>query len=101
MQQQTAIVAYILLPRHILKFHLLCFCGCLVFCLLQVLLQLNIAFYLPSIPVLLLFGQVEKLLDAEFGQTASMAMRLMAGKPSHSVRQGGWCCLAGLEAAGC
>lgn len=46
---------------------------------LQVLLQLNIAYYLPSIPVLLLFGQVEKLLDAEFGQTASMAMRLMAG----------------------
>jgi hypothetical protein len=48
-----------------------------------VLLQLNIAFYLPSIPVLLLFGQVEKLLDAEFGRTASMAMRLMAGAPFH------------------
>jgi hypothetical protein len=46
---------------------------------LQVLLQLNIAYYLPSIPTLLLFGQVEKLLDAEFGCTASMAMRLMAG----------------------
>ncbi len=40
---------------------------------------MNIAYYLPSIPVLLLFGQVEKLLDAEFGPTTSMAMRLMAG----------------------
>lgn len=48
--------------------------------LLQVLLQLNIAYYLPSIPTLLLFGQVEKLLDAEFGRTASMAIRLMAGR---------------------
>lgn len=48
-------------------------------CAVQVLLQLNIAYYLPSIPVLLLFGQVEKLLDKEFGHTASMAMRLMAG----------------------
>ena len=47
--------------------------------LFQVLLQMNIAYYLPSIPVLLLFGQVEKLLDAKFGPTTSMAMRLMAG----------------------
>lgn len=46
----------------------------------QVLLQMNIAYYLPSIPVLLLFGQVEKLLDAKFGPTTSMAMRLMAGE---------------------
>jgi hypothetical protein len=31
------------------------------------------------IPVLLLFGQLEKLLDADFGPTTSMAMRLMTG----------------------
>jgi len=54
-------------------------CTCCVV-LLQVLLQLNIAYYLPSIPVLLLFGQIEKLLDAEFGHTASMALRLMSGR---------------------
>lgn len=54
-------------------------CTCHVV-LLQVLLQLNIAYYLPSIPVLLLFGQIEKLLDAEFGHTASMALRLMSGR---------------------
>eukprot|EP00878_Enallax_costatus_P041856 GHUV01048761.1.p1 GENE.GHUV01048761.1~~GHUV01048761.1.p1 ORF type:complete len:240 (+),score=41.68 GHUV01048761.1:464-1183(+) len=45
----------------------------------QVLLQLNIAYYLPSIPILLLAGHVEKLLDEQFGSTASMAIRLTAG----------------------
>eukprot|EP00882_Tetradesmus_deserticola_P033795 GHRQ01038630.1.p1 GENE.GHRQ01038630.1~~GHRQ01038630.1.p1 ORF type:complete len:121 (+),score=41.64 GHRQ01038630.1:405-767(+) len=46
----------------------------------QVLLQLNIAYYLPSIPILLLLGHVEKALDAQFGSTASMAIRLTLGK---------------------
>jgi len=45
----------------------------------QVLLQLNLAFYLPSIPVLVLMGQLEPLLSDLLGPTASMAVRLMAG----------------------
>jgi hypothetical protein len=45
----------------------------------QVLLQLNLAFYLPSIPVLLAAGQLEKLLDAELGSAASLAIRLLSG----------------------
>eukprot|EP00775_Hariotina_reticulata_P003412 gene3412-3685_t len=45
----------------------------------QVLLQLNIAHYLPSIPVLLIIGHFEKLLDQQLGNTASMAVRLTAG----------------------
>lgn len=45
----------------------------------QVLLQLNLAYYLPSIPVLLALGQLEKLLDSTLGATASMAARLIAG----------------------
>lgn len=48
--------------------------------LLQVLLQLNIAYYLPSIPILLLAGHFEKLLDEQFGTTTSMAVRLTVGK---------------------
>jgi hypothetical protein len=46
----------------------------------QVLLQLNIAHYLPSIPVLLIIGHFEKLLDKQLGNTASMAVRLTAGE---------------------
>ncbi|KAF6259792.1 hypothetical protein COO60DRAFT_1700650 [Scenedesmus sp. NREL 46B-D3] len=45
----------------------------------QVLLQLNIAYYLPSIPILLLLGHIEKVLDEQFGSTASMAIRLTIG----------------------
>ena len=45
----------------------------------QVLLQLNIAYYLPSIPALLLLGKAERALDARLGPTASMASRLFAG----------------------
>ncbi|WIA44093.1 hypothetical protein OEZ86_010446 [Tetradesmus obliquus] len=45
----------------------------------QVLLQLNIAYYLPSIPILLLLGHIEKILDEQFGSTASMAIRLTVG----------------------
>ncbi|KAF8061140.1 hypothetical protein HT031_004601 [Scenedesmus sp. PABB004] len=45
----------------------------------QVLLQLNIAYYLPSIPILLAVGRLERVLDAELGPTASMALRLSAG----------------------
>lgn len=46
---------------------------------LQVLLQLNIAFYLPSIPVLIISGQLEKALQARFGPTGSMMLRLNFG----------------------
>ena len=45
----------------------------------QVLLQLNIAYYVPSIPVLLLMGRLERLLDETLGPTASIALRLSAG----------------------
>jgi hypothetical protein len=51
--------------------------------LLQVLLQLNIAYYLPSIPILLLLGHIEKILDEQFGSTASMAIRLTIGTPEY------------------
>ncbi len=44
----------------------------------QILLQLNFAFYIPSIPVLLISGQVEKLLDRRFGKIMSMAIRLIS-----------------------
>jgi hypothetical protein len=45
----------------------------------QVLLQLNVAFYVPSIPVLLLAARLEALLDRSFGAAASLAARLLAG----------------------
>eukprot|EP00201_Polytomella_parva_P020566 CAMPEP_0175045602 /NCGR_PEP_ID=MMETSP0052_2-20121109/4523_1 /TAXON_ID=51329 ORGANISM="Polytomella parva, Strain SAG 63-3" /NCGR_SAMPLE_ID=MMETSP0052_2 /ASSEMBLY_ACC=CAM_ASM_000194 /LENGTH=348 /DNA_ID=CAMNT_0016309169 /DNA_START=80 /DNA_END=1123 /DNA_ORIENTATION=- len=45
----------------------------------QILLQLNLAFYVPSIPVLVLSGQVEKVLDDRFGKTMSMMIRLNTG----------------------
>ncbi|GAX74520.1 hypothetical protein CEUSTIGMA_g1969.t1 [Chlamydomonas eustigma] len=44
----------------------------------QILLQLNFAFYIPSIPVLLLSGQMEKFLDHRFGKIESMAIRLVS-----------------------
>eukprot|EP00195_Chlamydomonas_chlamydogama_P000047 CAMPEP_0202923636 /NCGR_PEP_ID=MMETSP1392-20130828/78554_1 /ASSEMBLY_ACC=CAM_ASM_000868 /TAXON_ID=225041 /ORGANISM="Chlamydomonas chlamydogama, Strain SAG 11-48b" /LENGTH=560 /DNA_ID=CAMNT_0049617329 /DNA_START=341 /DNA_END=2023 /DNA_ORIENTATION=+ len=45
----------------------------------QILLELNFAFYLPSIPVLIISGQVEKLLDQRFGPISSMMIRLNVG----------------------
>ncbi|PNW86815.1 hypothetical protein CHLRE_02g096750v5 [Chlamydomonas reinhardtii] len=33
----------------------------------QILLQLNLAFYLPSIPILILSGSLERALDARLG----------------------------------
>jgi hypothetical protein len=45
----------------------------------QVLLQMNIAYYLPTIPILLLAGQVEKILDEQAGTTMSMFVRLTFG----------------------
>ncbi|KXZ43097.1 hypothetical protein GPECTOR_102g50 [Gonium pectorale] len=45
----------------------------------QILLQLNLAFYLPSIPVLLLSGSLERALDARLGPIGSIAARLNAG----------------------
>jgi hypothetical protein len=33
----------------------------------SILLQLNFAFYIPSIPVLMISGQLEKFLDKRFG----------------------------------
>ncbi|EFJ40464.1 hypothetical protein VOLCADRAFT_99745 [Volvox carteri f. nagariensis] len=45
----------------------------------QILLQLNLAFYLPSIPILLLSGSLERSLDARVGPIGSIALRLHAG----------------------
>lgn len=45
----------------------------------QILLELNFAFYLPSIPVLVISGQVEKFLDSRFGPISSMMIRLNFG----------------------
>ncbi|GBF88674.1 MFS general substrate transporter [Raphidocelis subcapitata] len=42
----------------------------------QVLLQLNIAYYLPSIPTLMLMGTLEPLLDEQLGPTPSILSRL-------------------------
>lgn len=64
----------------LLYMHAIAFSRCVAGLFLQVLLQLNIAYYLPSIPILLLAGHVEKLLDEQFGSTASMAIRLTVGK---------------------
>ena len=44
-----------------------------------ILLQLNIAFYLPSIPLLLLSPILERWLDAAAGHVPSMALRVNAG----------------------
>jgi len=44
-----------------------------------VLLQLNLAFYVPSIPALLLLGRAEARLNASMGAAASMALRLGSG----------------------
>ncbi|KAG1671541.1 hypothetical protein FOA52_011263 [Chlamydomonas sp. UWO 241] len=45
----------------------------------QILLELNFAFYLPSIPVLLISGLVERHLDKKYGPTRSMFLRLTVG----------------------
>ncbi|MEW5307939.1 MAG: hypothetical protein WDW36_010307 [Sanguina aurantia] len=45
----------------------------------QVLLQLNVAFYLPSIPVLIISGQLEQALQARLGPASSMMLRLNFG----------------------
>ncbi|KAG2485421.1 hypothetical protein HYH03_015803 [Edaphochlamys debaryana] len=45
----------------------------------QILLQLNLAFYLPSIPVLLLSGSLERALDARLGPIGSISLRLNSG----------------------
>jgi hypothetical protein len=45
----------------------------------EVLLQLNLAYYLPSIPVLVLSSHVERAMDDHFGRTQSMLLRLVAG----------------------
>lgn len=45
----------------------------------QILLELSMAFYLPSIPVLVISGQFEKVLDARLGVVQSMALRLLLG----------------------
>ncbi|GIM01280.1 hypothetical protein Vretimale_6080 [Volvox reticuliferus] len=45
----------------------------------QILLQLNLAFYLPSIPVLILSGSLERVLDARLGPIGSIALRLNSG----------------------
>jgi MFS family permease len=45
----------------------------------QVLLQMNIAYFVPSIPVLILFGHVENLLNAQLGPTMSMLARITFG----------------------
>ncbi|GLC47580.1 hypothetical protein PLESTB_000003400 [Pleodorina starrii] len=45
----------------------------------QILLQLNLAFYLPSIPVLLLSGSLERWLDSQLGPIGSLALRLNGG----------------------
>eukprot|EP00197_Chlamydomonas_leiostraca_P003288 CAMPEP_0202872354 /NCGR_PEP_ID=MMETSP1391-20130828/21020_1 /ASSEMBLY_ACC=CAM_ASM_000867 /TAXON_ID=1034604 /ORGANISM="Chlamydomonas leiostraca, Strain SAG 11-49" /LENGTH=364 /DNA_ID=CAMNT_0049553379 /DNA_START=39 /DNA_END=1129 /DNA_ORIENTATION=+ len=45
----------------------------------QILLELSLAFYFPSIPVLILSGSLEKVLDAKVGPVMSMAGRLVAG----------------------
>ena len=40
---------------------------------------MNFAFYLPSIPILIISGQMEKWMDARWGQMPSMAVRLTVG----------------------
>lgn len=45
----------------------------------EILLQLNIAFYLPSIPVLILIGYAERVLDQAVGPATSMLARLLTG----------------------
>ncbi|GIL56538.1 hypothetical protein Vafri_11895 [Volvox africanus] len=45
----------------------------------QILLQLNLAFYLPSIPVLIVSGSLERVLDARLGPIGSIALRLNSG----------------------
>ncbi len=43
------------------------------------LLQLNLAYFLPSIPVLLVSGSLEKALDARLGPIGSISLRLNTG----------------------
>jgi hypothetical protein len=45
----------------------------------EILLLLNLAYYIPSIPVLIISGKIEKLLNEQFGQTKSMLVRLTSG----------------------
>lgn len=47
-----------------------------------VLLQLNLAYFLPSIPVLFLQTQYDSVLDHKFGLPRTMAIRMVLGKTS-------------------
>ena len=44
-----------------------------------VLLQLNLAFYLPSVPLLLLQAALDRRIDACFGHLRSNVFRVTAG----------------------
>eukprot|EP00798_Chlamydomonas_sp_ICE-L_P016004 gene16004-22142_t len=54
----------------------------------EVLLEMNMAFYLPTIPVLILSGRLEKVLDAHFGNINSMAFRLNFGLVGCAILSG-------------
>lgn len=61
----------------------------------QVLLQLNIAYYLPSIPTLMIMGTLEPLLEAELGQMGSISARLAASLLACAATCAAWPFLPG------
>ena len=52
-----------------------------------VLLQLNLAFYLPSVPLLLLQAALDRRIDARFGHLPSNLVRVTAGEWKQFERQ--------------
>ena len=59
------------------------------------LLQLNIAYYLPSIPTLMIVGTLEPLLEAELGPTGSILARLVVSLLACAATCAAWPFLPG------